>query len=618
MTEFQPVVPAEKRILEFTPRAILMGIVLGLLFSIGNAYLGLKVGMTVSASIPAAVISMALLRGFGRGVTILEHNMVQTIASSGEGMAAGVIFTVPALVFLGGSPSWSQIFLLSLLGGLLGVLLMIPLRHHLMVEEHATLRYPEGKACAEILKTREGGGYNALLVISGIVVGAIDKLLMGAVQLYSETAEWLVTKRLAITIDSTPSLMGVGFIIGPRYSMIMLAGGAMAWWVLIPLISMFGTGSAAIYPSLVPVGQMNPDDLWTSYIRYIGTGGVAAGGVISLLRLAPLLYKSLHGHMRGMSKALFGAEKKEHVRTDHDLPFLAVICGTILLLGALLILPQLGLNALSVALIIVLAFFFVGITSITVGLIGNSSNPASGMIICTLLATCLVFVALDWTSKLYTLMAMSVGTVVGIAIALAGDTSQDLKTGMLVGATPHKQQFGAMVGVLVPALAMGGILLLLNQAYGLGTPDLPAPQATLMSLVVNGIMEGNLPVALVLVGVMIGVVVELMGIRALPFAIGLYLPMGTTLMIGVGGILAYLTRLISKDASTKQRGVLIGSGLIAGDALTGVLIALLAVTGIISTEPNPILSKWATLLSVIVVFGYFGWFTLRRPKGVSS
>lgn len=614
MSEPSPVVPAESKLLEFTPRAILMGMVLGLLFAIGNAYLGLKVGMTVSASIPAAVISMALLRGFGKGVTILEHNMVQTIASSGEGMAAGVIFTIPALLFLGAVPTWSQIFLLSILGGLLGVLLMIPLRHHLMVKEHATLQYPEGKACAEILKTRESGGYQAFLIVSGIVVGAADKILMGIAQLWNETAEWMIGKRVAITIDSTPSLMGVGFIIGPRYSMIMLAGGVFAWWVIIPLIALFGTGAGVIYPGVTPVASMTPDMLWTNYVRYIGTGGVAAGGVISLIRLAPLLYRSLHGHFGALFKKPLEGEAVKPIRTEHDLSFVAVLCGLVLIVGALLVLPPLGLNPLSVALILLLALFFVGVTSITVGLIGNSSNPSSGMIICTLLITCAVFLLLNWTEKLYLIMSMSVGCVVGIAIALAGDTSQDLKTGMLVGATPRWQQLGAMVGILLPAVCMGGVLLLLNKAYTIGSTQLPAPQATLMSIVVKGVIDQNLPLALVSVGLVIGVAVELMGIRALPFAIGLYLPLGTTLAIGIGGFLAWLTRVISKDAHTKQRGILIGSGLIAGDALTGVLIAFLAVLNIISTEPHPILGQWATLLSLLLLFTYFAWFTLRKPK----
>lgn len=612
LDRFVPHVGPEKRLKEFTLRAIAMGMFLGLIFAVGNSYLGLKVGLTVSASIPAAVISMALLRAFGRNVTILEHNIVQTIASSGEGMASGVIFTIPALFFLGSSPSPYHIFLISLLGGLLGVLLMIPLRHHLMVEEHTTLRYPEGTACAQILKTREAGGYRALLVILGICVGAVDKMLMGIFNLWNEVAEWIFRQRLAVTLDTTPALFGVGFIIGPRYAMIMLAGGALGWWVLLPMIELFATGSTPIYPSTVAVSLMTPDMVWADYIRYIGTGAVAAGGIISLIRLAPLLYRSFHGHF----KTLFGGfgQKEERLRTEQDLPFLYLICGAIVILAGLLILPGLGLNTLSILLIICLALFFVGVTSITVGLIGNSSNPTSGMIICTLLITCLVFLLLGWTEKFYMLMAMSVGCVVGVAITLAGDTSQDLKTGMLVGATPKFQQLGAMIGVVLPAIIMGYVLLLLQSAYGLGTPELPAPQATLMSIVVQGTLQQNLPVSLVLMGAMIGIVVELMGIRALPFAIGLYLPMGTTLAIAIGGILSWAVRLISKDPRSNERGILIGSGLIAGDALTGVLIAFLTVTGTVSATATPLFGNGVALLSTLILVAFFATFCLRKPK----
>lgn len=609
---FVPHVRPEARLKEFTLRAIVMGALLGLLFAVGNSYLGLKVGLTVSASIPAAVISMALLRLFGRNVTILEHNMVQTIASSGEGMASGVIFTIPALFFLGSAPSPYHVFLLSILGGLLGVLLMIPLRRHLMVDEHATLRYPEGTACAQILKTREAGGYRALLVILGIGVGALDKALMGIFALWNEVAEWIFRQRIAITLDTTPSLVGVGFIIGPRYAMIMLAGGALGWWVLIPMIELFATGTTPIYPSTVAVMSMSPDLIWTDYIRYIGTGAVASGGIISLVRLLPLLYRSFHGHFKGLFGGVSGQEKRK--RTDQDLPFPYLLCGVAIIVAGLLILPQLGLNWVAVLLIIPLALFFVGVTSITVGLIGNSSNPASGMIICTLLITCVVFLLLSWTEKFYMLMAMSVGCVVGISIALAGDTSQDLKTGMLMGATPRFQQLGAMIGVLLPAVIMGYVLLLLNAAYGFGSPQLPAPQATLMSVVVSGTLEHNLPISLVAMGAMIGVVVELLGIRALPFAIGLYLPMGTTLSIAIGGALSGLIHRLSKGGAAQERGILIGSGLIAGDALTGVLIAFLTVTGVISAAPTPLFGKGIALLSTVAIVLFFALFCLRQPK----
>ncbi len=581
---------------EFTFKAVSLGILLGVIFGIGNTYLGLKVGLTVSASIPAAVISMALLRAFSRSVTILENNIVQTIASAGESLAAGIIFTIPALFLLGAPPSLGRIFLIALLGGLLGVLLMVPLRHTLMVEEHENLPFPEGTACAEILRAREGSASHAMLAIWGLIIGVIDKVLMGIAFLWNEVATWTIGS-FRINLDTTPALLGVGYIIGTRYALILLAGGALGWWVLIPLISMFGAHG--------PTMNLGPQEIWSQYVRSIGTGAVAIAGVVSLLHLAPLLYRSLKGHFQALVHELF--HKPEKKRTEQDLPLLWVLFGIIVILIAVFVIPTFGFNWLSVLLTLALGFFFVALTSVTVGIVGNSSNPVSGMVILTLLVTTLIFVGLGWVERIYLVMAMTVGSVVGVSIAMAGDTSQDLKTGFLVGATPRLQQIGALVGVIVPSIVIAWALLLLNQTYGFGSKELPAPQATLMASIVDGVINKSLPYGLVGIGIVIGIVVELLGIRSLPFALGLYLPLSTSLAIGLGGALHWIT-----GAAGHQRGVLVGSGLIAGDALTGIAIALLAVTGLLNVDKPVLLDRWMSLAAYLVLAILFSLFVKRR------
>ena len=569
---------------EFTFRAVLLGVVLGAVFAIGNAYLGLKVGLTVSASIPAAVISMAVLRAISRTVTILENNIVQTIASAGESLAAGVIFTIPALVYLGEPLELGRVFLIALLGGLLGVLLMVPLRHTLMVEEHGTLPFPEGTACAEILRAREGTAERALLAVWGLVLGVVDKVLIGVFRFWNELARWAIGGT-QVALDTTPAMLGVGYIIGVRYALILFAGGAVAWWVLTPVILAVG-------------GE--PD------IRSIGIGAVAAAGVISLIRLFPVLIRSLSGHFKGLISDVFHKHGKE--RTEQDLPLLWVLLGVVALLAVLYLIPQLGMNWLSILLILVLGFFFVALTSVTVGIVGNSSNPVSGMVICTLLVTTLIFVALGWTERIYLILAMTVGSVVAVAVAMAGDTSQDLKTGYLVKATPRLQQVGALIGTLVPAFVVGWILIILNDTYGFGSKALPAPQATMMAAVVEGVIGGQLPYRLVAIGIVLGVAVELMGIRSLPFALGLYLPLGTSVAIGAGGLLSWLVK------DPQGRGVLLGSGLIAGDALTGIVIAGLAIFGLIDLDKGARFGPWISLAAYLILAAVFAVLVLKRKR----
>ena len=611
---FQPFIPADQSPTEMTWRGMIIGLLIAVVFGAGNAYLGLKVGMTISASIPAAVISMAILRSM-KGSSILENNIVQTVGSSGESLAAGVIFTIPALFFLGDHPSSLKIFWISSLGGLLGVLFMIPLRRYLIVQEHETLPFPEGKACAEILIAGEEGGSKARLVVWGGAVGAAFKFLMSGAHAWVDTASWTLTRLqgTVVSLEATPSLLGVGFIIGPRIAAMMLSGAALGWWVLIPLIKMFGEGLAApIFPAAAPIGELAASKIWSNYIRYIGAGAVATGGLVGLIKSIPIVSRSFRA---GLKEAFGGVGAKvAALRTDDDLPMSWVVWGSVAIILALWLTPGMNLNLMAIALVIVMGFFFVTVASLSVGLVGSSSNPVSGMTITTLLVTCLVFVGFGWTSESHMLGAMMVGAVVCIAICMAGDASQDLKTGYLVGATPRLQQLSEVLGVLVPATVMGGTLFLLDKAYGLGSDKLSAPQATLMSLVVKGVLHGDLPWLLVITGAVIGACVELLGIGCLPFAIGLYLPVSLSTPIMAGGlVMAAVQKLAGARAeAANQRGVLLASGLVAGDAVMGVVIALLVVTGLVNVDAAPLAGSGAALAAFAAVAVWLGALSLRK------
>ncbi|MBM3192446.1 MAG: oligopeptide transporter, OPT family, partial [Chlamydiae bacterium] len=477
---FRPYIAADVKLPEFTLRAIILGLVLGIIFGVGNAYLGLKVGTTVSASIPAAVLSMAILSLFFKKVSILENNLVQTIASVGEGLAAGLIFTAPALFLLGDHPPFSRLILLSCLGSILGILFMIPMRRYIIVEEHGKLPFPEGTACAEILKSKQGEKTNALSAVIGIAGGAVYKVLSGALGLWKEVPEWVFTKlgKTVFSMDCTPSLLGVGYIIGPRICSLLFFGGLLGWWVLIPLIAMFGS-TDIIYPGKVAVGSMSAEEIWSNYIRFIGAGAVGIGGVFNLLKIFPVVKKTLTVGFR----ELFDPQhhKKVLSRTDRDISLRWLILGSLVMVLFLWLYPDFSMNFLTILLLVVIGFFFVAVTSITVGIVGSTSNPASGMTITTLLITCLVFVALGWTERVYLISALTMSIVVNVAIALASTTSQDLKTGYLLGATPRVQQIGEMIGTLLPAVTIAGTLYLLNKAYGFGSTQMPAPQASLMA-----------------------------------------------------------------------------------------------------------------------------------------
>jgi len=612
---FNPVVPSNETQKEFSIRALVLGILLSVVFAVGNAYLGLKVGMTISASIPAAVLSMAILRALFRKVGILENNIVQTIASVGEGLAGGVIFTIPALFLLGHPPSIGRIFILALLGGILGILFMIPMRRYVIVQEHGILPFPEGKACAEILKTGEKSAPHAILAIWGIFIGAIYKFLNSGLYLWNETVSFTVKKyqNTLVSIDCTPALLGVGYIIGPRISAVLFTGSAIGWWVLIPLISKFGSKTPPIFPATVPIESMNATDIWSNYIRYIGAGAVAAGGIITLLRIAPVIWKTIVESFRELLH-LFQNRSRKIERTDQDISLSYLFLGSIAIILALWLFPGFHLNLLTIMLLVILGFFFVAVTSITVGLVGSSSSPVSGMTITTLLVTCLIFLGLGWTDKIHLIGAITMGSVANVAITMAGTTSQDLKTGFLLGATPRKQQIAEIIGLILPAIAIGATLYLLNDVYGFGTTRLPAPQATLMSLIAKGVIQQELPVVLVVIGAVFGLMIHCMRVPVLPFAIGLYLPLSLNSAIMVGGIVNLLSNYFAEDSQTIQRGILLSSGLVAGDACMGVFVALLAILKMIPASRTGILNDWFSIGLFTFLSLSVGLISYKRKK----
>lgn len=581
--QYPPYIPPEAELPELTVKAVVIGIILGVVFGAANAYLGLRVGLTVSASIPAAVMSIAIFRMLRTG-TILETNIVQTIGSAGESLAAGVIFTLPALYVWGLDAEWYVLATVAFLGATLGVLFMIPLRRFLVSREHGNLPFPEGTACAEVQVAGEAGGSKAKLVFGGLGLGALYQFLVNgsAVALWQSSPETHLfgrseapgLRKVVVSGDLTPELLGVGFIIGPKIAAVMLAGGLTAWFGLIPLIDLFGDGLVTpVFPEQVAlIREMDAGTIWTRYVRYIGAGAVAAGGIITLLKALPLIWESLSVGLREV-----GASKTATRRTDRDLPLGGVLAAAGAVALILWLTPFIEVSLLGAVLMVVFAFFFVTVSARIVGLIGSSSNPVSGMTIAALLVTSLIFVSLGNTAGTARVAVLLVGAVVCIAAAMAGDTSQDLKTGFLLGATPWRQQIGELIGVPFAAVSMAFVLKLLHTSYGIGSAELAAPQATLMATVIDGVLSQSLPWGLVFVGAAIAVVVEMLGVPSLPFAVGLYLPLSLTTPIMAGGFVRWVIerRWRGEELQEKREaGVLFSSGLIAGAALLGVLIAI--------------------------------------------
>lgn len=587
--KFKPYVPADKVMPEFTIVSIVLGSLLAILFGAANAYLGLRVGMTVSASIPAAVISMGLYRIILKRESILENNMVQTIGSAGESVAAGAIFTIPALFMwakdgLTNYPSVIEIAVIAMCGGILGVLLMVPLRNALIVQEHGTLAYPEGRACAEVLIAGEEGGAKASTVFAGLGIAAVYKLIADGLKVFPSEVDWSISayKGAGFGADVLPALAGVGYICGARVSSYLFAGGTLAWFVIMPLIALFGS-DLTIYPAEVSVAQLWADGgtwaLWSKFVRYIGAGAVAAGGIISLVKSLPLIVRTFRDAIGGYGKGKSGSTV---LRTEQDIPMQVLLLGVLAIAILMWLLPLIPVNFISALIIVVFGFFFATVSSRMVGMIGSSNNPVSGMTIATLLIATIILKATGNTGAAGMVGAITIGSVICIIAAIAGDVSQDLKTGFLVGATPKKQQIGEIIGVIVSAFAIGGIMYLLNSAWGFGSKELAAPQATLMKLVVEGVMGGNLPWALVFTGVFIAIVIEILGIPVLPVAIGLYLPIHLSTPIMIGGLVRLLLEK-RKAASEHEResmiqsGILYSSGLIAGEGIIGILLAVCAV-----------------------------------------
>ena len=588
--DFKPYIPADKVVPEFTVTALLIGILLAIVFGAANAYLGLLVGMTVSASIPAAVISMGIIRVILRKDSILENNMVQPIGSAGESVAAGAIFTLPALFLWAEEgkidfPSILTIFLIALFGGVLGVCFMVPLRQALIVEEHGTLPFPEGTACAEVLLAGEEGGSKAGTVFAGLGIAAVYKFLADGTQLFkSEIGHAFESyKGSQVGIQVLSALAGVGYICGPKISSYMFAGGTLSWFVLMPLIALFGA-DATIFPASKTVTELltmeggGPSALWSNYIKYIGAGAVATGGIISLIKSLPLIIRTFKQAIDSM-KNKNAAHKG--LRTEQDLPIPVLIAVALVIAVLIWLIPTFPVNLIGALIIVVFGFFFATVSSRMVGLIGSSNNPVSGMTIATLLFATVILKATGSTGITGMVGAISIGGIICIVAAIAGDASQDLKTGFIVGATPKKQQLGEIIGVVASAAAIGFVLYLLNEAWGYGTEKIPAAQATMMKMLVEGIMNGELPWALIFIGVFIAIVVEILHMPVMPFAVGMYLPFSLSAGIMAGGVVRILVEKRKGTEKEKKartdRGLLFTSGMIAGEGIVGILLAVFAV-----------------------------------------
>ncbi|MBR5514714.1 MAG: oligopeptide transporter, OPT family [Clostridia bacterium] len=581
--EFKPYISASKVTPELTVTSIIMGILLAVIFGAANAYLGLRVGMTVSASIPAAVISMGVIRVIMRKNSILESNVVQTIGSAGESLAAGAIFTLPALFLWAkdgvmDKPGIVEITLIALLGGLLGVFFMVPLRNALIVKEHGTLPYPEGKACAEVLLAGEEGGSNAGVVFAGMGIAAIFKFIIDGLKLVAGEITFAVKGFAgAFGTQIYPAVASVGFICGPRISSYMFGGGVLAWLVIIPMLVF--SGNKDIVDAFGAGGEAGAYAIWGSYIRYIGAGALAAGGIISLIKSLPLIVKTFVGALKSMTTS----GKAGNSRTEKDIPMLIVLIAIAVLTIVVWLVPAIPVSLLGAIIVVIFGFFFATVSSRMVGIVGSSNNPVSGMAIATLLIATVILKVTGNSGAELMRSAIAIGSIICIVAAISGDTSQDLKTGYILGSTPMKQQIGEIIGVVASAFAIGGTLYLLDSAWGFGSAEIAAPQATLMKMIVEGVTDGNLPWNLVFIGIFIAVVVEIIGIPVLPFAIGVYLPVHLNACIMVGGLVRLVFDRI-KDTKRKEEctsnGVLFCSGMIAGEGLVGILLALLAVFGV--------------------------------------
>jgi putative OPT family oligopeptide transporter len=612
MENFKPHIPAETDLKDFSIRALIVGSLFGIVFGSANAYLGLRVGLTISTAIPLAVISVALFKSFeklwGRA-SILEANIAQTTGSASSSLASGIIFTIPALFLWGFEPELAQIALLGFLGGILGIVFMIPLRRFLIVKEHKTLPYPEGTAAAQVLIAADSGGSKAKFVFQGLGLGLIYKAFLSLAKLWPSEVSLHIPglKKGVLGLEATPALLGVGYILGFRISAVLVAGGLLSWLGIIPAIAMFGENlQSPMFPETVKlISEMSANEIWSRYVRYIGAGAVAVGGIITVFKSMPTMISSLKIGLGQLSSKV-DIDTIKPIRTDNDLSFKVIIGVVVLFLivgigtpyvigvGQSLITRIIGSLA-----IVFFAFIFVTVSSRIVGLIGVSSNPTSGMAIVTLLGTSAVFYLLGWTDDMSKAAVLTIGTVVAVAASISGDISQDLKSGFLLGATPSKQQSSELIGALTSAFFIALAVVTLGEVYGFGSKELAAPQATLMKTVVDGVLQANLPWDLVLIGASFAIVAELLSVPSLPFAVGIYLPLSTMTPVFVGGLIRWFIER-KRESDQKQdiaeqqtdTGVLLGSGLIAGEGIMGVLIAAYAI--------------WATKAPGGLPFGFTG------------
>lgn len=630
---YTPYVEAEQGLMEFTIKAVLLGILFGVLFGAANAYLGLRAGLTISTSIPVAVMTVAAFKALGllgHSGTILEANLAQTVGSASSSLASGVIFTLPALFLWGVAPGLLQMTLLAMCGGLIGILFMIPLRRFLIQREHGKLMYPEGTACAEVLVANEVGGGRAKYVFFGLGAGAFFKFLTSWIKVIPSEAHTAIPflKKGQLGMDLSAALFGVGYIIGPRIAAVMVGGGLLSWLVIIPAIAIWGDArTAPLFPETQNlITDMSASQIWTRYVRYIGAGAVATAGIITLIRSIPVMIASFRLGMGEFKQQLGNDSPAGRVlRTGQDLPlkFVAIGVGVVGLVLALVPavfggIDSVGIRLIAAICVVVFAFFFVTVASRIVGLVGVTSNPTSGMTIAALLGTAGIFLVFGWTDTVGKATALAVGTVVAIAASIAGDTSQDLKTGYLLGATPKRQQIGELIGVLTSATFVCLSVLLLAKTFGFGGEELPAPQATLMKLVIEGVLDQELPWTLVMMGASIAIVCELFRIPSLPFAVGVYLPVSTMTPIFLGGLIRlWMERSAKSDgeaAARRERGTLLGSGFVGGEGLLGVGIA--AVAFVQSRKPAGIGTdwlgpEWLAILAGTLMFALFcSWFIL--------
>ena len=625
--EFKPYIPADRVMPELTVTSIIMGVLLAVIFGAANAYLGLRVGMTVSASIPAAVISMGVIRIIMRKNSILESNMVQTIGSAGESLAAGAIFTMPALFLwaeegLCSMPSLVEITLIALCGGVLGVLFMVPLRNALIVKEHQTLLYPEGTACADVLLAGEEGGANASTVFSGMGLAAVFKFIVDGLKVIpADVSAAFKSFKGEIGMEVYPALLGVGYIVGPKIASYMFVGSVFGWLVIIPLICLFGPDTW-LYPAEAgtTIAQLyaggGASAIWSTYVKYIGAGAIATGGIISLIKSLPLIVKTFSDSM----KSVKGGKNTSTARTAQDLPMQFILIGIVAMVVIIWAVPAIPVTLLGAALIVIFGFFFATVSSRMVGLVGSSNNPVSGMAIATLLIATMAIKGSGKTGIDGMTAAIAIGSVICIIAAIAGDTSQDLKTGYLLGATPKKQQIGELIGVLASGLAIGGVLYLLNAAWGYGRAEVPAPQATLMKMIVEGIMGGNLPWNLVFVGVFLALGLEILRIPVMPFAIGLYLPIYLNATIMIGGVVRMVMDARKNvDEKTKEQqstdGTLYCAGMIAGEGLVGILLAIFAVFGINTSIGESVnFGNIGGVILMVLMIASLLYFSLKKKK----